>query len=314
MKTGESLALTRFRKDSERTWKPLTHADHLELHKKFHETGDTKYRDRLVESLVPFVWFIANRYSRLQADMEDVIAEGCLSMVRAVEGWNPEKCGLTTWVSYTIRRDIIRNAIGNGMLPVKVPTGEEGKSIRRVELDRLVDEDQGFIVDNLVGHCEQDSEPLLQYENDRLIYDMLRDRLSDLDFEVIVRAYGLLGYERESQREIAEKWDRSPQYVCNHVNTALKALDDPVVKTALCSLNEVETLRPTRSYEEPHPALGMMPSSDIANTTRGSARPVMIEGTYYDTVAAAARAYSVTRERVEGWIDAGKAELLRVEA
>lgn len=71
------------------------------------QAGDTSARARLVQSCLPFVASVAIEYRRWGHPLEDIIQEGCIGLLKAIERFDPERgCRLITYAAYWIRAEI----------------------------------------------------------------------------------------------------------------------------------------------------------------------------------------------------------------
>jgi RNA polymerase sigma-32 factor len=69
--------------------------------------GDKRAGEKLVEACLPFVVSIALEYRRWGVPLEDIIQQGNLGLLKAVEKFDPKReCRLATYASYWIRAEI----------------------------------------------------------------------------------------------------------------------------------------------------------------------------------------------------------------
>src|SRR5262249_40611504 len=85
------------------------------------EGGDCAARDRMVRANLRLVVNIARSYAGKGLALEDLIAEGNLGLVRAVEGFDPSLgVRFSTYASYWIKQSIKR-AVINTAKAVRLP-------------------------------------------------------------------------------------------------------------------------------------------------------------------------------------------------
>lgn len=88
----------------------LTPQEEVELVRAAH-LGDQGARDRLVEANMRLVINIARGYVNSATSLEDLVQEGCLGLIRAIERFDPER-GLrfSTYATFWVRQAISRSA------------------------------------------------------------------------------------------------------------------------------------------------------------------------------------------------------------
>ena len=98
----------------------LTAAQEQELAKAI-GAGDTAARDRMVRANLRLVVNIARGYTGKGLGLQDLIEEGNLGLLRAVEGFDPGMgTRFSTYASYWIKQSIRRAVMNNGK-PIRLP-------------------------------------------------------------------------------------------------------------------------------------------------------------------------------------------------
>jgi RNA polymerase primary sigma factor len=83
--------------------------------------GDTEARDHMVRANLRLVVKIARAYNGKGLPLEDLIAEGNLGLVRAVEGFDPELgVRFSTYASYWVKQSIKRALVNTGKT-IRIP-------------------------------------------------------------------------------------------------------------------------------------------------------------------------------------------------
>ena len=100
---------------------PLNRQEQVELHSRM-KNGDADAKDTIVSSCLPLVISIAKkfRYNNKHVDIEDMIQEGNMALIKAVENWDVQKGSITTVATWYIRNrlvDVINDAKYNIQYP-----------------------------------------------------------------------------------------------------------------------------------------------------------------------------------------------------
>lgn len=251
---------------SEIEFSPLLTPEQEIHYSRLAQGGSEIGRVKMIESNLRLVVKIARRYMNRGLALLDLIEEGNLGLIRAVEKFDPERgfrfsTYATWWIRQTIERAIM-NQTRTIRLPIHIikeinvylkaarkltqdlehePTSEEVAHL----LDKPIGEVKKLL--NLTERVTSVDLPLGQ-ENDRSLLDMIPDninpepttRLQDDDIssnvdawlneleekqrEVVVRRFGLHGYERATLEEVGNELGVTRERVRQIQMDALKRL------------------------------------------------------------------------------------------
>jgi RNA polymerase primary sigma factor len=196
----------------------LSHAEEIDLSKRA-KAGDKRARQRLVEKNLRLVVSVAKKYRGYGLPFEDLIQEGNIGLMKAVEKFDPDKgFRFSTYATWWIRQAVQRAVADKGRtIRVPVHMGDKMRKMARTynELstgwgrdatDEEVAEELGWTVEQVrdVKSAMPDAgslhQPLSSDEGSSELGDLLEDeRASDTPGEVM-REMETAGLEQAIER------------------------------------------------------------------------------------------------------------------
>jgi len=103
-------------------------------------SGDARARNRLMTECRPLVVGIAHEYRRWGVAVEDIVQQGSVGLLRAIEKFDPQRdCRLATYAAYWIRAEI-RDYVMRGYRVVRLGTTKaEKRAVRAYRRSRATD-------------------------------------------------------------------------------------------------------------------------------------------------------------------------------
>ena len=100
--------MNEYKTDIVRDYKPLTKEAQQSLYTKMRR-GNTNARDQLIGSCLPLVIDIARKFAinNKHIDLEDLIQEGNVALMKAVDNWDSSKAVLSTLATHYVKRSLI---------------------------------------------------------------------------------------------------------------------------------------------------------------------------------------------------------------
>ena len=213
--------------------------------------GDKSAKEKLITSNLRFVVSIAVKYQNLGLPLMDLINEGNMGLIRAVDKFDVEKgFKFISYARWWIRHYILKAIFEQSTsikLPLKYATQlskrdtEEGETemvqklkqiYRPVSLDQKLSEDgnSDTILDLVDDSRYEVPEKVVIEKNLREIINDVMKKLKPIEQDVISRHFGLNGKRPLTLKEIGEKYNLTKERIRQIEHTALDKLKYPMLK------------------------------------------------------------------------------------
>ncbi|MCX4323256.1 MAG: RNA polymerase sporulation sigma factor SigK [Lachnospiraceae bacterium] len=186
------------------------------------KTGSERERGEakgiLVERNLRLVAHIAKKYQNVDEDMEDLISIGTIGLIKAIDSFDAGKGKLSTYASRCIDNELLmllrakKKTSREVSLYEPIGTDREGNEISLLD---VIEQDQVDVIDRM-----EVEDKLHRLKN------LITERLSDREREIILMRYGLLSGQEITQREIGHRLGISRSYVSRIEKRALEKLKE----------------------------------------------------------------------------------------
>lgn len=185
--------------------KVLSNEEAVLLHSLF-KSGQEGAREQLVKGNMKLVVKIANDYKRYGMSLEDVVSNGVLGLLKAIEMFDPEKGGFSACASAYINKFIRMGFDKFRAIHAKRydrMTQEERSSCIVESLNEKVGDGDTEFADSLASDEVSPSEAVEKASSIKAMHDAIDSALDSREKFIVRARYGLDGNESMTLEEIA---------------------------------------------------------------------------------------------------------------
>jgi RNA polymerase sigma factor (sigma-70 family) len=221
-----------------------THAEALQLIE-LYRNGDQAARDKVINNYLLLVVKVARKYKDNGVLMADLIQEGNLGLMKALEKFDPSKGAFPSFATQWIKQGILRNCMMNKRA-VRLPENVlhdmmagrwKGEEIREVSIDTPNDEGDSMaddIADHTVNTPFANEEEMILSRKVENILSFLKGRDAD-----VVKA--VFGIGREKPLEVVE--------AAEHFNLSTTRINQ-ILRNSLKQMRVSHEALPTSNIKE----------------------------------------------------------------
>ena len=198
--------------------KPLTSSEEKEYFLKM-KKGDKLAEEKLIRHNLRLVAHIAKKYRNSTIDNEDLISIGSIGLMKAIKTFSYEKGNnFSTYASRCIENEIL------------MIFRSDKKNVSAVYLDEIISVDKDGNDLSLYEILKDTSPSVDVTVENKIIYkkieNIINQKLSDREKEIIVKRYGLFGETPKTQIELAKELNISRSYISRLEKKSLSLLKD----------------------------------------------------------------------------------------
>ena len=181
--------------------------------------GDMDARNKLIEHNLRLVAHIIKKYYTQSSDQADLISIGTIGLIKGISTYKPDRgVKLATYASRCVENEILmhfrslKKTQGDLSLSEALENGEAG-SLSLMDVISVPDD----MLENISIA-----------ETHTRLRELVCQRLTERECQIITMRYGLAGALPKTQREVAGVLDISRSYVSRIEKRALKKLEDAI--------------------------------------------------------------------------------------
>ena len=209
-------------------YKPISREKEKELLIKA-KNGDLKAQNEILTSNLRFVFNIASRYKGNGAAISDLISEGNLGLVKAIQKFDPSKD--VKFISYAVWwiRNAMQEFIKKRQASLNIEKEEEVLNKPLFSKGIPDSEDEWIEKRDVVLSDEEDEEKRELHKNQRKVIDTLMSKLCGREKTIIEKYYGIYGNKSKNLEELGKELGITKERVRQIKEQGLKKLRSEIL-------------------------------------------------------------------------------------
>lgn len=203
--------------------KPLSREEEFSLWERYKKNNDIEARNKIITSNLKFVASVAKKYQGRGLSYSDLIAEGNLGLIKAMDKFDGSKnIKVISYSVWWIRQTILealdkRNSMEAEDLPTETNTSE-----LHFESEEYTSEIEKY--ENDVIYYSEDSEERQKANEEKKIVSILTENLSNREKDILIKYYGLDGSDPMTLEEIGGEYSVTKERTRQILEKTLKKL------------------------------------------------------------------------------------------
>jgi RNA polymerase primary sigma factor len=209
-------------------YKPISREKEKELLIKA-KNGDLKAQNEILTSNLRFVFNIASRYKGNGAAISDLISEGNLGLVKAIQKFDASKD--VKFISYAVWwiRNAMQEFIKKRQASLNIEKEEEVLNKPLFSKGIPDNEDEWIEKRDVVLSDEEDEEKRELHKNQRKVIDTLMSKLCGREKVIIEKYYGIYGNKSKNLEELGKELGITKERVRQIKEQGLKKLRSEIL-------------------------------------------------------------------------------------
>jgi RNA polymerase sigma factor (sigma-70 family) len=219
------------------------------------QAGGENAKIKIIESNYRLVYHYAKQFKNATnritvIDMDDLINEGVIGLITAIDKFDlTMNVKFSYYAVYHIKKEMLATIMNDANL-IRIPINKQ-TAMKKIgkKIDKLLQENEGYLPSNIEDdqfkkkyfdyyfnqfnytHLDDEMETLELFELPKEEEDFIRlrkaiNKLKPVYKEIILHLFGIDGYEKMNQTEIAKHLKRSKQRINEIVKLSLATLKD----------------------------------------------------------------------------------------